>query len=113
MRCKACCNLLPHSQGMFFVPEKTIPGGIRPDGVVYDEYQFRRGVWEAKDTQDDLDVEIRAKRKAFDYRLGSRSALEWTVDRYRVTIDKRTGIVNDPNQYSDDPRQRGNQAHLQ
>ncbi|MCE2413578.1 hypothetical protein J4G07_06195 [Candidatus Poribacteria bacterium] len=32
-----------------------------------------------------------------DYRLGTRSALEWVVDQYRVKTDKRTGIVNDPN----------------
>ena len=35
--------------------------------------------------------------KAFDYRLGNRSALEWVVDQYRVKTDKRSGIVNDPN----------------
>ena len=35
--------------------------------------------------------------KAFDYRLGTRSALEWVVDQYRVKTDKRSGIVNDPN----------------
>jgi len=35
--------------------------------------------------------------KAFDYRLGNRSALEWVVDQYRVKVDKRSGIVNDPN----------------
>ncbi len=34
---------------------------------------------------------------AFAYRLGNRSALEWVVDQYRVKIDKRSGIVNDPN----------------
>ena len=35
--------------------------------------------------------------EAFDYRLGNRSALEWVIDQYRVTTDKRSGIVNDPN----------------
>ena len=40
--------------------------------------------------------------KAFDYRLGNRSALEWVVDQYRVKTDKRSGIRNDPNR-SDDP----------
>ena len=35
--------------------------------------------------------------EALDYRLGNRSALEWVVDQYRVKIDKRSGIVNDPN----------------
>ena len=35
--------------------------------------------------------------KAFDYRLGTRSALEWVIDQYRVKTDRRSGIVNDPN----------------
>ena len=41
--------------------------------------------------------------KAFDYRLGNRSALEWVIDQYRVKSDKRSGIVNDPNR-GDDPQ---------
>ena len=41
--------------------------------------------------------------KAFDYRLGNRSALEWVIDQYRVKTDKRSGIVNDPNR-EDDPQ---------
>ena len=41
--------------------------------------------------------------QAFAYRLGNRSALEWVLDQYRVKVDKRSGIVNDPNR-DDDPR---------
>ena len=41
--------------------------------------------------------------EAFDYRLGTRSALEWVVDQYRVKTDKRSGIVNDPNRV-DEPQ---------
>ncbi len=41
--------------------------------------------------------------KAFDYRLGNRSALEWIINQYCVKIDKRSGIVNDPNR-TDDPQ---------
>ena len=41
--------------------------------------------------------------ETFDYRLGTRSALEWIVDQYRVKVDKRSGIVNDPNR-ADAPR---------
>ncbi len=40
--------------------------------------------------------------KAFEYRLGNRSALEWVVDQYRIKEDKRSGIVSDPNN-ADDP----------
>ena len=36
---------------------------IRPDGTIYDEWQQRRGFWEAKDSDDNLDAEIAEKRK--------------------------------------------------
>ena len=39
--------------------------------------------------------------KAHNYRLGTRSALDWIVDQYRVKTDKRSGIVNDPNRAND------------
>ena len=41
--------------------------------------------------------------QAFEYRLGTRSALEWVIDQYRVKTDKRSCIVNDPN-CADDPQ---------
>lgn len=45
--------------------------------------------------------------EAHRYVLGSRSGLEWLIDRYRVKTDKASGIVNDPNDWCDehdDPR---------
>jgi predicted helicase len=44
---------------------------------------------------------------AYRYMLGSRSAIEWLIDRYYVKTDKDSGIVNDPNYWSrevGDPR---------
>ena len=44
---------------------------------------------------------------AYRYMLGSRSAVEWIIDRYQVKTDKDSGIVNDPNDWSrevKDPR---------
>jgi predicted helicase len=38
---------------------------------------------------------------AFDYRLGNRSALEWVIDQYQVSTDKRSGIVSDPKRAED------------
>jgi len=40
--------------------------------------------------------------ETYQYRLGNRSALEWIIDQYQVSTDKRSGIVNDPNR-PDDP----------
>ena len=41
--------------------------------------------------------------KVFDYCLGTRSALAWIINQYCVKIDKRSGILNDPNR-ADDPQ---------
>ena len=37
--------------------------------------------------------------EAHEYLVGPRSALAWLLDRYRVTTDKTSGIVNDPNDW--------------
>ncbi len=42
-------------------------------------------------------------KETYDYRLGNRSALEWVIDQYQVSTDKRSGITNDPNR-TDDPQ---------
>jgi predicted helicase len=45
--------------------------------------------------------------EAYRYKVGSRSAVEWIMERYQVRTDKPSGIVNDPNDRSrevDDPR---------
>jgi predicted helicase len=39
--------------------------------------------------------------QAFAYRLGHRSALEWVLDQYQVTVDARSGLRNDPNRPED------------
>ena len=40
-------------------------------------------------------------KETYDYRLGNRSALEWVIDQYQVSTDKRSSIVNDPNREND------------
>jgi len=45
--------------------------------------------------------------EAHEYMLGSRSALDWILERYQVKTDKPSGIVNDPNDWGaehGDPR---------
>ena len=40
--------------------------------------------------------------QVFNYQLGNRSALEWVIDQYRLKADKRSGLINDPNQEEDE-----------
>ena len=41
-------------------------------------------------------------QECFQYRLGNRSALEWVIDQYQVSVDKRSSIVSDPNNLDDE-----------
>jgi len=41
---------------------------------------------------------------AYDYVVNGKSALDWVMERYQVKTDKDSGIVNDPNAWSEDPR---------
>lgn len=47
--------------------------------------------------------------EAYRYMLGSRSAIEWIIDRYYIKTDKKSGIVNDPNDWS---REVGNPRYI-
>ncbi|WP_407325300.1 DEAD/DEAH box helicase family protein [Lactobacillus johnsonii] len=42
--------------------------------------------------------------KAYKYIVNGKSAIEWIMDQYQVKIDKKSGITDDPNDYSDDPK---------
>src|SRR5215472_13437022 len=67
----AFLNLLTESARQvkwMLIPEQTIEGGIRPDGVLRDSFDLKRGIWEAKGAQSDLEKEI-AKKIATGYPL--------------------------------------------
>ena len=42
--------------------------------------------------------------EAHDYQVNGRTPLEWFIDRYWIKTDKKSGIVNDPNGWFDNPR---------
>ena len=50
-----------HSERFVLVPELRSDRSNKPDGTVRDSLRMTRGLWEAKDTHDDLDREIRNK----------------------------------------------------
>jgi predicted helicase len=47
--------------------------------------------------------------EAQEYTLGSRSAVEWILERYQVKTDKDSGIVNDPNAWGEE---HGNPSYI-
>ncbi|HEL2505418.1 TPA: DEAD/DEAH box helicase [Streptococcus suis] len=51
------------------------------------------------------DITIRnIPEKAYAYMVNGRSAIEWIMDQYQVKTDKKSGITDDPNDYSTDKK---------
>ena len=42
--------------------------------------------------------------KAYEYVVNGRSAIEWIIDQYQVKTDRKSGIKDDPNDYSEDEK---------
>ena len=49
------------SANWILIPEQRLTNGKRPDETLRDAFNLPRGYWEAKDTKDDLDTQIRKK----------------------------------------------------
>ncbi|WP_313536274.1 type ISP restriction/modification enzyme [Arsenicicoccus bolidensis] len=84
-----------------------------PIGVdEWELYRVTKMKWQNKETKKELIYNSHITlgdipAEAHEYMLGSRSALEWLIDRYQVKTDKASGIVNDPNDWArehNDPR---------
>lgn len=43
-------------------------------------------------------------KKAYEYVVNGRSAIEWIINQYQIKTDRRSGITDDPNDYSDDEK---------
>src|SRR5947209_4925638 len=90
-----------HQVKWMLIPEQTIEGGIRPDGVLRDSFDLKRGIWEAKGPHSDLDKEI-AKKIATGYPL-TNTIFENTKKAILFQNKKRAFEFNlhNPNEVSD------------
>ena len=77
----------PSAQDAFLVTKMRYAGPVRnPDKsrIVYNAHITLVGI----------------PSEAHRYTLGSRSALDWLIERYQVRTHKKSGIVNDPNDWA-------------
>lgn len=42
--------------------------------------------------------------RAYEYVVNGKPAIEWIIDQYQVKRDKKSGIVDDPNEFSENPK---------
>lgn len=70
-------------------------------------YKVEKMKWNKDKTELRFNNDILFKNippKALEYLINGRSPIEWVADQYKVSIDKASGIKNDPNLYSTDEK---------
>ena len=82
--------------GWIFIPEYTLANGKRPDGALRDNFTILRGYWEAKDTRDDLDLEVRKKLAAGIRPTTSSSRTPPTRTCIRMVASSRSSTSSTP-----------------
>ena len=83
----------------------SLPGEPRPQHFRIGERAMRFDDDEKTVLRVNEDVSLRGiPDAAHRYQVNGRTPIEWFIDRYRNTRDKASGIVNDPNEWFDDPR---------
>ena len=95
----------PYPLEMVFSTSKA---GAEPDlHVAKMRFSGKAGSWDKSTIRYNDEITLTGiPKETHECLLGSRSAVEWIIERYRVKTDKDSGIVNDPNDWAtehDDP----------
>ncbi len=91
-------------------PEEVEVEGDNPVGDMYSFYSVTKLTYEDKAKKDVINynshITIRnIPSKVYDYVVNGRNPVDWIFDRYQVTTDKKSGIKNDPNDWSKEHEQ--------
>lgn len=91
-------------------PEGVEVEGDNPVGDMYSFYSVTKLSYEDKTKKDVINynsnITIRnVPSEVYDYVVNGRSPVDWIFDRYQVTVDKKSGIKNDPNDWSKEHEQ--------
>lgn len=63
----------------------------------------KRGMLDTVVYNEDIKV-TNIPSEAYNYLINGRPAIEWIIDQYQVKTDKKSGITDDPNEFSDNPK---------
>ncbi len=74
-------------------PKMRFPKKDKKDTIIYNDYITIRHI----------------PAEAYGYIVNGKSAVEWLMERYAITIDKKSGIKNDPNDWS---REHDNPSYI-
>ena len=74
----------PSDYAYYAVEQMKFPKKGQKDTIIYNHYHTIKNIPE----------------KAYEYVVNGKSAIEWIMERYAVTTDKKSGITNNPNDWS-------------
>jgi predicted helicase len=83
-------------------PYPVIVTGAVPEDLQVTKMRFggKPGAWDKSTVRVTDSITVTGiPDEAHEYMLGSRSAIEWVLERHQVTIHKASGIKNDPNDW--------------
>lgn len=88
--------------GELFVAEKPKAGASNSEYEYYEVCQMKFPKKGQKDTiiYNHYHTVKNIPQKAYEYVVNGKSAIEWIMERYAVTTDKKSGITNNPNDWS-------------
>lgn len=74
-------------------PKMKFPKKDQKDTIIYNDHITIRNI----------------PKEAYDYVVNGKSAIEWLMERYAITVDKKSHIKNDPNDWS---REHANPSYI-
>lgn len=87
--------------------ETIEPYNLAEDSKENPSYKVEKMKWNKEKTELQFNNDILFKNippRALKYVINGRSPIEWVADQYKISIDKASGIKNDPNLYSTDEK---------
>jgi predicted helicase len=88
---------------------ETVPAyeGVKVTGADNGFYKVEKMRFPKKDQKDTIIFNSKIiieniPAKAYEYVVNGKSAIEWIMERYQITIHKKSGIKNDPNDWADE-----------
>ena len=87
--------------------EQPATDGVVIEGAERGNFHVQKLKFPSKDDRSTLiyneDIRITGiPARAYEYVVNGKSPVEWIMDRYRVTVDKASGIENDPNKWGEE-----------